>query len=206
MVIHPRNLNLGERILRFAEWPPRGKQLVGPAAAAAAAPRRPPAGSPGPPAAPGRPAGSTGPAAPLGPLLLPGRPAGREHGRALASFPSLLPCTGRPRVGKRGSPVSACEARPGPHRSRPWGGRTEGGTQVPVQPRRRGPVGTPEAPSAPSASRRTRSEASLPPLGLHPSGFCLAKASQPKKLPTAVSLTPRGRSPPLSLPFLPAAY
>lgn len=131
MVIHPRNLNLGERILRFAEWPPRGKQLVGPAAAAAAAPRRPPAGSPGPPAAPGRPAGSTGPAAPPGPLLLPGRPAGREHGRALASFPSPLPCTGRPRVGKRGFPVSQCEARPGPHRSRPWGGRTEGRTQVP---------------------------------------------------------------------------
>lgn len=29
MVIHPRNLNLGERIVRFAEWSPRGKQLVG---------------------------------------------------------------------------------------------------------------------------------------------------------------------------------
>lgn len=111
MVIHPRNLNLGERILRFAEWSPRGKQLVGPAAAAAAAPHRPPAGSPGLPAAPGRPEGPEGRrAAGAAPSALP-RPGLARWAARPRRFPAGS--TAREGRGERGS-------RRGPESRAPW--------------------------------------------------------------------------------------
>lgn len=160
MVIHPRNLNLGERILRFAEWSPRGKQLVGPAAAATAAPRRPPAGSPE------QPAGSTGPAAPPGahPASRAGPPPRRccpgPGFHAWGNAAALLP---------RVSPAAAASGE--------GGGGGAGSRRCPGGSARRcGPVSLPAASTARLPSGRTGSAASL-----HPFAFCLTKASQPKK-------------------------
>lgn len=152
------------------------------------------------------------PPAPVRPPL-PGRsasraaPPGREGGRAPPAAPSALPRPGLPRVGKRGAPVSPRQARPGPRRSRPRGGRGVcAGSQR--GPDGAAPVGAPAAPAAPLASGRTGWAASLPPLGLHPLAFLSRQSlsAKKKKLPTAVSLTPRGRSLPLSPPLSPAAH
>lgn len=178
MVIHPRNLNLGERIQRFAEWSPRGKQLVGPAAAAAAAPRRPPAP--------------------------PGRPPGTEGRRAAG--PPRRRCPGPAR------PSTSGERR---HRRFP----TRGEARSPLQPpragegsggpeSRRSPEG--EAPWAPPRPRlllwcRVGQDGRPFPVRPSPLSFLCCQSLSSKELPTAVSLTLRGRSPPSS-PLAPAAY